>query len=427
MNLNFLIFVAVAFFCWGVYGPVLHQGQMGLGDGESRSLLRPFICVGVAYFLIAVVFPLIVLYRNGEKGHWSIRGIWWSFAAGCLGALGALGIIIAFKFRGAPVFVMPLVFGCAPVINTFVSMMMNRTLSDASKMFYVGVTLVALGAAGVMYFKPSKPAAGHSRLAPATSTFESAPQGASYTLAQFNSQSATSWSIIRFQDPENKPPTQTPPPVTLPGNQPATGAEAPAATQTPVEPGSETPDTKSPPADSQPVAPPADSSSSNFMMVVFGIALTALCWGAYGPILHAGQAAMGQSRFRPFLCVGLAYFALAVVIPVLLSPQFPEPGGWNNFGGIMWSLLGGAAGAGGALGIIYAFNSGGKPVYVMPLVFGFAPVVNTFTEITTKNLFDQIPTPFYASLLLVILGAVTVLVCAPKGHAKPAPPAPAAS
>jgi hypothetical protein len=239
---------------------------------------------------------------------------------------------------------------------------------------------------------------------------------------------------------------QTPPVANLPGNQPTspnqtTGQKTPVDSQQSKGSGSsqptpenstdqgESPKQDTAPDDSASTAAPKpeapSSDSSNFMMIVFGIALTALCWGAYGPILHAGQAAMGQSRFRPFLCVGLAYFALAVVIPVLISPQFPEPGGWSNVGGIVWSLLGGAAGAGGALGIIYAFNSGGKPVYVMPLVFGFAPVVNTFTEITTKKLFDQIPTPFYISLLLVILGAVTVLVCAPKGHAKPAPPPPA--
>ena len=42
--------------------------------------------------------------------------------------------------------------------------------------------------------------------------------------------------------------------------------------------------------------------------------------------------------------------------------------------GTAWSLGGGAVGAIGALGVIMAFNLGGKPVYVMPLVFGGAPV-----------------------------------------------------
>ena len=85
-----------------------------------------------------------------------------------------------------------------------------------------------------------------------------------------------------------------------------------------------------------------------------------------------------------------------------------------------WSLLAGAAGAIGALGIIYAFNFGGKPIFVMPLVFGIAPVVNTFTEIVTKSLYESIPLTFYLSLILVILGAIMVLICAPRGK-KPVP------
>ena len=84
-------------------------------------------------------------------------------------------------------------------------------------------------------------------------------------------------------------------------------------------------------------------------------------------------------------------------------------------------MAGGAAGAIGALGIIYAFNFGGKPIFVMPLVFGCAPVVNTFTTIFTEGLFGMISSYFYLSLLLVVCGAITVLVFAPKS-APPKPP-----
>ena len=66
-----------------------------------------------------------------------------------------------------------------------------------------------------------------------------------------------------------------------------------------------------------------------------------------------------------------------------------------------------------------AFNFGGKPVYVMPLVFGFAPVVNTFYEIFSKNLFGQVSSYFFISLAMVIVGAVLVLILAPRN--KPAP------
>ena len=81
------------------------------------------------------------------------------------------------------------------------------------------------------------------------------------------------------------------------------------------------------------------------------ILMTALCWGAYGPVLHKGQQVMGGSRMRPFLCVGLAYFVVAVIFPLMIQPAFkPEPGTWFTFGGWFWSLLGGSVGALGALG-----------------------------------------------------------------------------
>ena len=165
----------------------------------------------------------------------------------------------------------------------------------------------------------------------------------------------------------------------------------------------------------------SDSSNANLWLVGLCIGVTALCWGAYGPVLHKGQAKMNGSRLRPFLCVGLAYFAIAVIVPLILMPMpmFQEPGGWPVMGSV-WSLLAGAAGAIGALGIIYAFNVGGKPVFIMPLVFGFAPVVNTFTEIISKNLYAEVPFTFYISLGMVILGAVVVLTNAPRPKPKPA-------
>ena len=102
------------------------------------------------------------------------------------------------------------------------------------------------------------------------------------------------------------------------------------------------------------------------------IATVIVCWGAYGPVLHKGQAAMEHSRLRPFLCVGLAYFAIAVVVPYLLltSGMVVEHSNfsWATLPGASWSLMAGAMGAIGALGIILAFNLGGKPIFVMPLI-----------------------------------------------------------
>ena len=164
----------------------------------------------------------------------------------------------------------------------------------------------------------------------------------------------------------------------------------------------------------------------NLFLAACCIGLTALCWGAYGPVLHSGQAKMQGSRLRPFLCVGLAYFAIAVIVPIMLTGTFEEPGSWNSIPGIGWSLLAGAAGAIGALGIIYAFNFGGKPIFIMPLVFGIAPVVNTLTETFSKNLISEVKPEFLGSLAMVICGATIVLVFAPRGH-KPKPATPEVS
>lgn len=348
---GFLLFVLMTFCCWGIYGPVLHIGQAEMsGEPGKLSSLRPFICVGVAYFLIAVAFPLVVLQTKGEKGNWTAGGAILSFVAGAVGAIGALGIILAFKFQGKPVYVMPLVFGLAPIVNTLVTMIMGRTFKQASALFYLGIIIVALGAAGVLTFKPKAAHASH-----------------------------------------DKEPTKV-----------IAAADVKAADTEAVETdAAETVTTK--------------SDGPNSFLIGLSIAVTALCWGAYGPVLHKGQARMNGSKLRPFLCVGLAYFAIAVIVPLFLLGTFEEPGGFQNIGGVLWSLAAGAAGAIGALGIIYAFNFGGKPIYVMPLVFGFAPVINTFTETMTKGLLSQVSTMFFVSLLMVISGAVMVLIFAPRG------------
>ncbi len=375
-SLTFLVFVFLTFCCWGFYGPVLHIGQAEIGEGGKPGSLRPFICVGVAYFLIAVLFPAMVLFSKGEKGGWTVSGIAWSFIAGAVGAVGALGIIFAFKFGGEPVYVMPLVFGCAPIVNTFVTMLMARTFKQASIPFYLGIVIVALGAAGVLTFKPTQ----------------------THKASDTHSEKVT---------------TEKTPVVFLKQNE--SDVESPAESKTDTTSAT----VATPSIATSAITPPTNNNS---FYVTLSIFVTALCWGTYGAVLHKGQAKMHGSRLRPFICVGLAYFAIAVVVPLIALPQYPEPGSFDNTSGVLWSLLAGAVGALGALGIIYAFNAGGKPVFVMPLVFGLAPVVNTFVEMfITKGVASSISPMFYASLGAVILGAVMVLVFAPRA----APPKPA--
>lgn len=364
-SFKFLFFVFLTIAAWGLYGPVLHNGQVALGNGP-KELARwsPLICVGLAYFLIAVIYPLMMINREG-KGNWSPSGMFWSFFAGVVGAVGALGIIFAFMFGGNPIYVMPLVFGFAPVVNTFVTALMAGTIRQASTIFYVGVLIVAIGSAGVMFFKPSPPE--------------------KHALAN---ELVIGPSTVQETDP---PTSQAP------------VSDVPASSSSPT------------------VQPVGSTSPWSTPLMFASIALTALCWGSYGPVLHKGQARMGGSRLRPFLFVGLAYFVVAVFLPIAFMQFLPPDPGSLNANGVIWSLLAGAVGAGGALGIIYAFNFGGKPIMIMPLVFGGAPVVNTLVTTVSNNSFGQLSIWFFASLFLVIAGAITVLVNAPRGDHAPAP------
>jgi len=402
-SLSFLVFVVVTIFCWGIYGPVLHIGQGQMAGGEGKASLRPFMCVGIAYFLIAVVYPMVVLKTTGEKGQWSMGGIFWSFTAGAVGAIGALGIVLAFKFQGKPVYVMPLVFGLAPIVNTFVTMFMSGTFKQASRIFYAGILIVAVGAAGVLTFKPTEEVKKESP----TSQIETSES--LITLASFRQESDGG------QESSEKPVTQ---------DETTDKPDEDTAKEDPVkeDPLKKTDEEFKDEVAKITAALGSEKSKPNLFIIALCIGITALSWGAYGPVLHKGQAKMGGGRLRPFLCVGLAYFAIAVIVPWILlgTGVFVEAGGWQHVGGVFWSLLAGAAGAVGALGIIYAFNFGGKPIFIMPLVFGFAPVVNTLTETVSKNLLGQVSPLFVGSLGMVIVGAIIVLVFAPRG-AKPKP------
>lgn len=182
------------------------------------------------------------------------------------------------------------------------------------------------------------------------------------------------------------------------------------------------------------------SSAANYPLIIISILATAVFWGTYGPLLQWGHGAMESGRMRPFICVGIAYVFVAVIGPILVISVFGMEkqggllAGWT-FKGIFWSFMAGVAGAMGALGMLLAFNFGGKPHYVPPLIFGLAPVVNTaFTLSMNASLRAQLASNlvrssfFGAGLLMVAIGAVTVLVAAPKGGpptaAAPSPPKP---
>ncbi len=145
-----VIFVAGAVLSWGAYGALLHQGQTLLGNP-----LKALLCVGVAYFLIGVIVPVVGLGAQGSLSGFSTGGLVAATIAGALGAIGAACIIWSFQVGGLPVYVMPLVFGGAPIVNVLVTMAIHPPKQPLSPLLFLGFLFASVGAALVLYYRPT--------------------------------------------------------------------------------------------------------------------------------------------------------------------------------------------------------------------------------------------------------------------------------
>ncbi len=179
-----LVYAVLAGLCWGTYVPFVQQGIRGLGGNAYGS----FLCVGVAYVLIAVLFPLGLFYVMGERQPaWNVSGITYATLAGVAGALGALCVIYANRAARSVagesgvdyrLYIAPVIFALAPVLNTVVSLLWHPSKGALhfglehlpSWKFYVGILLTGAGAALVLYSKeesePKGPAPARVTVAP---------------------------------------------------------------------------------------------------------------------------------------------------------------------------------------------------------------------------------------------------------------------
>jgi len=145
-----MLFVAGAVLSWGAYGAMLALGQSQLGNP-----LKALLCVGAAYFLIGVIVPVFALGSQGGLSNFNQTGLVNATIAGALGAIGAACIIWAFKTGGLPVYVMPIVFGGAPIVNVIVAMLIRPPQQSINPLMYAGFALVSIGAWMVLYFRPT--------------------------------------------------------------------------------------------------------------------------------------------------------------------------------------------------------------------------------------------------------------------------------
>jgi hypothetical protein len=186
------------------------------------------------------------------------------------------------------------------------------------------------------------------------------------------------------------------------------------------------------------------------------VILAGLAWGTYVPIIFYGGSELGgkaNARLMAILCVGIAYFVLAVLVPLILfMTKFEE---WPTLKttGLVFSGLAGVAGALGAICVVFASSAAVKQataehvnpatyrVYIAPLIFGLAPVINTLLSSVWHpkggdpwHFHVELPGwKLFVGILLVAVGTFLVLMSKEEAESKkaqapkpaPAVPAPA--
>ena len=137
--------------CWGTYGVCMHTGSTSMKNPEHERIMA-FLWVGLAYFLTAVIAPLIILkLQGGPIDFWNYpaKGWQWSLIAGTLGAIGALGVLLAFGASPNPKVyvpvVMSIIFAGAPIVNAVVNTTKNNGWANVQWPFILGILLAALG------------------------------------------------------------------------------------------------------------------------------------------------------------------------------------------------------------------------------------------------------------------------------------------
>ena len=155
-SISWLLFALTTTLCWGVYGLLLHSGQISMND-SSLGRYKAFLLVGIAYFLTAVIAPLFILVVNGASWSFPVKGVLWSFLAGIVGAVGAFCVLLAFGAGGMPSVVMSIVFAGAPIVNAIIALGIhppNGGWGSLRWQFIVGILLAAFGAFLVINYKP---------------------------------------------------------------------------------------------------------------------------------------------------------------------------------------------------------------------------------------------------------------------------------
>jgi hypothetical protein len=172
---EWLFWVGLAGLSWGTYVPLIFYGGNELG-GKPASRILAILCVGVAYFVIGVLFPLVYLFvltPAEQRPEPTTNGLFFASMAGAAGAVGAICVIFASKSATQAaqqaqlppatyrLYIAPMIFGLAPIINTFVSLIWHPSRGQPWQFgfdmpgwkLWLGIILVGAGAALVLFSK----------------------------------------------------------------------------------------------------------------------------------------------------------------------------------------------------------------------------------------------------------------------------------
>ncbi len=140
------IFALGTALCWGLYGPTLSKARLA---DPTASPFKPYVGIGVAYLVIAITGGFIAMLVVGKDTYvFTDRVSRWGFAAGTLGALGALSLTIGMFNGGAriPHAIMPVVFGGAVTVTAVYTLISSGGTLKGGVLLWVGILGMGLSA-----------------------------------------------------------------------------------------------------------------------------------------------------------------------------------------------------------------------------------------------------------------------------------------
>ena len=125
-----LMFATGTALFWGLYGPTLAKSRVvgpGGAPAPGETPFKVYIFIGLAYLLWGIIGGAIANKAYGGNFSFKPNMIGWGFAAGSLGAFGALCLTFAMFRAGVQNagLVMPVVFGGATSVAVFTSLIIQ--------------------------------------------------------------------------------------------------------------------------------------------------------------------------------------------------------------------------------------------------------------------------------------------------------------